>query len=103
MVQPPEKDSSPAPDQRLVRALDHPIRVAFLKLLAQRETITPQEALPLLSKKSLALSNVAYHAGVLEHLGLIEPTGGSSIHGGAVFRATDKGEDVLTALGLSGS
>jgi hypothetical protein len=103
MVQPPEQDSSPAPDQRLVRALDHPVRVALLKLLAKRETITPQEALPLLSKRSLALSNVAYHAGVLEHLDLIEPTGEPNAGGGPVFRATDKGEDALAAFGLSGS
>jgi Helix-turn-helix domain len=103
MVQPPEKDSSPAPDQRLVRALDHPVRVGFLRLLAKRETITPQEALPLLSRKSLALSNVAYHAGVLEHLELIEPTGEPGPSGGPIFRATPKGEDALMSLGLSGS
>lgn len=103
MVQPPEKDSSPAPDQGLVRALDHPIRVAFLKLLAKRETITPEDALPLLSRESPALGNIAYHAGVLEHLELIETTGESNHRGGPIFRATPKGEDALTALGLFGS
>jgi hypothetical protein len=102
MVQLPDRDS-PAPDQRLVRALDHPVRVAFLKLLAKRETITPGEALPLLDRKGIALSNLAYHAGVLEHLEMIETTGDPNPHGGPIFRATPKGESALMALGLCGS
>ena len=41
MFPPSDKSSEP----RLVRALDHPVRARFLKLLADREEITPVEAL----------------------------------------------------------
>ena len=106
-------DSSPVPtphdetdgsslNPRLVRALDHPIRVTFLKLLTDRETITPVEALSLLSEKGPALSNVAYHAGVLEYLEMVEATGDQNPSGGPTYRATPKGEAALMALGFCG-
>jgi len=88
------------PDQRLVRALDHPVRVAFLKLLAERGSVGAPEAFASIDDNDVALSNVAYHAWVLEHLGLIEPaddTGPDGIR----FRATSKGEMALMALGFS--
>ncbi|HEX7277999.1 MAG TPA: helix-turn-helix domain-containing protein [Solirubrobacterales bacterium] len=94
----------PSPDQnfepRLVRALDHPVRARFLKLLADREAVTPVEALPLLDFDGLKLSNVAYHARVLELLELVEPDGQTSEAGGPPFRTTPKGEAALLALGL---
>lgn len=87
-------------DPRLVRALDHPVRTRFLKLLARGEAISPVEALPHLDHQEVALSSVVYHARVLEHLDLIEPTGEPTHSGGASFRATAKGEEALTALGF---
>jgi hypothetical protein len=97
MFPPSDKSSEP----RLVRALDHPVRARFLKLLANREAVSPVEALPLLDLDGLKLSNVAYHARVLELLELVEPTENRSDKGGAPFRTTSKGEDALLALGLS--
>lgn len=102
MPTPHDETDGSSLDPRLVRALDHPIRVAFLKLLTDRETIDPAAALPLLSRKGLALSNVAYHAGVLEHLQMIEATEDSRPGGGPTFRATSKGEAALMALGFYG-
>ena len=96
MFPPSDKSSEP----RLVRALDHPVRARFLKLLADREEITPVEALPLLDLDGIKLSNVAYHARVLELLELVEPAEDRSDHGGHPFRTTPKGEDALLALGL---
>lgn len=95
----PPSDKSFEP--RLVRALDHPVRARFLKLLADREAITPVEALPLLGLDGLNLSNVAYHARVLELLELVEPAGELTGKDGLPFRTTSKGEAALLALGLS--
>jgi hypothetical protein len=96
MPPPPDKSFEP----RLVRALDHPVRARFLKLLADREAVTPVEALPLLDLDGLKLSNVAYHARVLELLELVEPDGETSDTGGPPFKTTSKGEAALLALGL---
>ena len=96
MLPPPEKNFEP----RLVRALDHPVRARFLKLLAEREAVTPGEALPLLDLDGLQLSNVAYHARVLELLELVEPDGSTSDRGGSTFRTTSKGEAALLAMGF---
>lgn len=96
MLPPPEKNFEP----RLVRALDHPVRARFLKLLADREAVTPAEALPLLDLDGLKLSSVAYHARVLELLELVEPHGSTNEMGGVPFRTTSKGEAALLALGL---
>ena len=96
MPLPPDKGFEP----RLVRALDHPVRARFLKLLAAREAITTVDALPLLDLDGLKLSNVAYHARVLELLELVEPAGEMS-NGSLPFRTTLKGDEALLALGLS--
>jgi hypothetical protein len=95
MLPPPENF-----EPRLTRALDHPVRARFLRLLAAREAVSPVEALPLLDLDGLKLSNVAYHARVLELLELVEPDGGTSELGGVFFRTTSKGEAALQALGL---
>jgi Helix-turn-helix domain len=97
MLPPPDKGFEP----RFVRALDHPVRARFLKLLADQQTITPVEALPLLDLEGLKLSNVAYHARVLELLELVEPAGELSDRESLPFRATPKGEEALLALGFS--
>ena len=100
MVQPPDKDGFPALDQRVVRALDHPVRAAYLKLLAARDSLSPAAALPLLRQDGLALSNVVYHARVLDQVELIEPTGEPEPNGGVPFRTTSRGQAALAALGL---
>lgn len=97
-----DPDSGSHFDPRLVRALDHPVRTSFLKLLVQREAISPTEALPLLDRGELPLSNLVYHARVLEHLDLIESTEEATATGGVSFRATSRGEDALMALGFCG-
>jgi len=101
MARPPQGNDDAMPDQRLVRALDHPVRVAFLKLLAERGSIGAPEALTRLQNDELALSNVAYHAWVLEHLELIETAGDTDPKGSTRFRATSKGQMALMALGFS--
>lgn len=88
------------PDQQLVRALNHPLRVSLLKFLAERNTICVSDALSQLNPDEVPLSTVAYHAWVLEHLGLIEPTGETGETGSPLFRATHKGEAALMALGF---
>jgi hypothetical protein len=100
-MSPPPDTDSPGFDPRLVRALDHPVRAAFLKLLAQRGCISPAEALPLLGGAELGLSNVVYHARVLEYFELIEPAGEPERQQGLPFRPTPAGEAAMLALGLS--
>lgn len=95
----PPYDADRGFEPRLVRALDHPVRARFLKLLADREAISPAEALPLLNLEDLALSNVTYHARVLNLFELVEATGEPGPTGGAIFRVTSKGESALLALG----
>jgi hypothetical protein len=101
MVQPPDKDDSAALDQGVVRALDHPVRAAYLKLLAARDSLSPAAALPLLGKDDLALSNLVYHVRVLDYFELVEPTGEPEPNGGVSFRTTPRGQTALAALGLS--
>lgn len=96
----PPFDADKGFEPRLVRALDHPVRARFLKLLADREAISPAEALPLLDLGDLALSNVTYHARVLDQFELVEATGDPLPSGGATFRVTSKGQNALAALGL---
>jgi DNA-binding transcriptional ArsR family regulator len=55
-------------DQRLVRALGHPLRVKILEVLQARKA-SPSELAELLSAP---LGNVAYHVRVLEKCGCIE-------------------------------
>ena len=91
---------TPAHDQRLVRALEHPVRVGFLKLLAERETLSVGEALKLLDRSDLGRGNVAYHVRVLDLFGLVEPAGAATPDGGLTFTATPAGKDAVAALGL---
>jgi len=87
-------------EPRLVRALTHPVRARFMKLLAERKTLSPPEALPLLDLGDLSLSNVAYHVRVLDLFELVETTDAPEPTGGASFRVTPKGETALVAMGF---
>jgi DNA-binding transcriptional ArsR family regulator len=58
-------------DQRLVRALAHPLRVAILEELHERDA-SPNELVEALDSP---LGNVAYHVRVLEKCGCIELVG----------------------------
>jgi DNA-binding transcriptional ArsR family regulator len=101
MVQPSDGDIPAALDQRLMRALEHPVRVGFLKLLASEDSLSPAQALKLLDRDDLALSNIAYHVRVLDQVDLVEPTGEPDQKGTVAFRPTSKGETALEVLGLS--
>ncbi|HEX6601726.1 MAG TPA: helix-turn-helix domain-containing protein [Solirubrobacterales bacterium] len=96
----PPFDADKGFEPGLVRAIDHPVRAQFLKLFAERETVSPAEALPLLEFRNLALSNVTYHARVLDQCELVEATEDPGPNGGATFRVTPKGEDALVVLGV---
>jgi Helix-turn-helix domain len=102
MVQPPDGEMPAALSHRLVRALEHPVRVKFLALLTSEDKLSPAEALPLLNQGELALSNVTYHARVLDQFELVEPTEAPGLNGRTTFRVTPKGETALAALGLPG-
>lgn len=90
-----------APDPRLVRALDHPVRAAFLRLLTERDALGLPEALELLDGQEVALSRLAYHVRLLDRLELVEPIAGAGPAGRVPFRTTSTGEAALAALGLS--
>jgi len=90
-------------DHRLVKALEHPLRVSFLELLAEHGSLTPREALPLLRNPAVALGNLTYHARVLHRFRLIAPTGRRAPAGGVSFRPTHRGETALEMLGVAPS
>jgi hypothetical protein len=96
----PSPDRTPEFEYRLVKLLDHPVRVGFLKLLAGRETLSPAEAREQLGD-DLLLSHVTYHARVLEHFGLIEAAGQPDPVRGVPFRPTTAGQFAMVALGQS--
>lgn len=94
----PSPDRTPEFEYRLVKVLEHPVRVGFLKLLAGRDTLSPIEAQDGL-EDDLPLSKVTYHARVLEHFGLLETAGQPDPDRGAPFRSTPTGQLALVALG----
>lgn len=95
----PAPDSTPEFDHRLVKVLDHPVRIGFLKLLAKRSHLTPAEALAHLQGENLLLSMVTYHARVLHHFGLVEAVGQPRLAESLPFRTTPAGEIALAAMG----
>jgi hypothetical protein len=101
MGHPPEGDPPAALDQRLVQALEHPVRVEFLKLLAQRGALSPGEAQSLLDGGEVALGNLVYHVRVLDYFELVAPAGEPEMGRGQPFKATATGELAIAALGLS--
>lgn len=88
-------------DHRLVKALDHPVRVRFLELLAEYGGLAPSEALPLLRGPATTLAHVTYHVRVLHHFELVEAIEEATGKRGATFQATHKGEVALAALGVA--
>jgi hypothetical protein len=100
----PKDPGAPLPfDHRLVRALDHPVRATFLRLIAERDTLTPAQATALIDDQAVGLARVVYHARVLHGLGLIEAAGEADPKKGVPFRVTSTGADALLALGISPS
>jgi hypothetical protein len=97
----PFPEKTPGFDYGLVRVLEHPVRVEFLKLLNARETLSPAEALAAMPDGDLTLSNVTYHARVLEHHDLIEPADDPTPDRGFPFRVTRNGAFALTTLGYA--
>lgn len=93
----PIPDRTPEFEYRLVKVLEHPVRIGFLKLLAGRDTLSPIEARDHL--KNTPLSKVTYHVRVLEHSGLVEAAGQPDPDRGVPFRSTPTGQLALVALG----
>lgn len=97
---PPIDQTPDSDDARLRQVLQHPIRVALLRLLSEGDSLTPVAALGQLdSSQGMALSNVAYHASVLERAGLLErATAEQAGREGPVYRASPAGRDALATL-----
>jgi DNA-binding transcriptional ArsR family regulator len=87
-------------DRRLIAALEHPVRVRFLELLAEHGRLSPREAFPLLRNRAATLGKLVYHARVLDQFQLIAPADKRAPEGGVYFRLTDQGEAALAMLGL---
>lgn len=94
----PTPDRTPEFEYRLVKVLEHPVRIGFLKLLAGRHTLSPTEARDSLQEDT-PLSQVVYHTRVLEHFGLIEAAGQPDPDRGVPFRSTPSGQFAMVALG----
>lgn len=88
-------------DHRLIKVLEHPLRIGFLKLLAERDTLSPAEALEELRQSDLLLSRLTYHVRVLDQFELVEAVGQAEPERGVPFRVTPSGEFALAALGYS--
>jgi len=95
----PPPDRTPEFEYRLIKVLEHPVRIGFLKLLAERETLSSVEAKEELQKGDLPLSKVVYHVRVLDQFGLLEAAGRPDPDRGVPFRSTPTGQFALMALG----
>lgn len=93
----------PKVDGRLTQAVSHPLRVWFLRLLAKRGSLSPNEALQEMESDGdeVALSQVGYHVWILERFGVIEVANRATRERGAVFRSTDAGELLMLAIGAA--
>jgi DNA-binding transcriptional ArsR family regulator len=69
--------SNRSPQEALVKALNHPVRVKALTILSEK-TASPKEIAEVLD---VPLSNVSYHVRVLDELGLIEIVEEESVRG----------------------
>jgi hypothetical protein len=89
-------------EPRIMQAVSHPIRSEFLRLLAKEVTLSPKGAIALLpSMERLSLSQVNYHMWVLGRDSLVEPAGWESgPDEGISYRATAKGREVMTLIGV---
>lgn len=99
MGQPADRDRGSGYDYRLVKALEHPLRANFLRLLAKRRTLSAPQALPLMSTEA-DLGKLAYQTRMLADLDLIEPAGEPDPQQGLPFRLTTSGRQALVALGI---
>lgn len=77
-----------SPQEVLVKALNHPVRVKALTILTER-TASPKE---ISDQLDAPLSNVAYHVRVLEELGLIEIMEEENVRGSVAhfYRAVER-------------
>jgi DNA-binding transcriptional ArsR family regulator len=66
-----------SPQEVLVKALNHPVRVKALTILTER-TASPKE---ISDETEIPLSNVSYHVRVLDELGLVEIMEEESVRG----------------------
>jgi DNA-binding transcriptional ArsR family regulator len=72
-----KRQSGGSPQEVLVKALNHPVRVKALTILTER-TASPKE---ISDQIEAPLSNVSYHVRVLDELGLIEIVEEESVRG----------------------
>ncbi len=92
----------PKVDGRLAQAVSHPLRVKFLRLLANRESLSLEEALQGIDEGGeVALSQVGYHVSVLQRFGVVELASRPTRERGASFRPTETGELLMLALGAA--
>jgi DNA-binding transcriptional ArsR family regulator len=93
---------TPFVEARIMQALSHPIRSEILRLLASEETLSPQHTISLLSSSEMiSLGQVNYHVWFLDRDGLVEPAGVQpGLDKGIVYRATAKGRQVMTLIGV---
>jgi DNA-binding transcriptional ArsR family regulator len=77
-----------SPQEVLVKALNHPVRVKALTILTER-TASPKEISELIDTP---LSNVSYHVRVLDELGLIEIREEENVRGSVAhfYRAVER-------------
>ncbi|HET9593638.1 MAG TPA: winged helix-turn-helix domain-containing protein [Solirubrobacterales bacterium] len=77
-----------SPQEVLVKALNHPVRVKALTILTER-TASPKE---IAAEIEAPLSNVSYHVRVLDELGLVEIREEESVRGSVAhfYRAVER-------------
>lgn len=77
-----------SPQEVLVKALNHPVRVKALTILTER-TASPKE---IAAEIDIPLSNVSYHVRVLDELGLVEIREEESVRGSVAhfYRAVER-------------
>src|SRR3954451_2691779 len=92
---------------RHIQATAHPLRVGLLEALTSRRSVTTAQALKLLKDRDcrsgnggLTLAQVSYHVRVLEREGLVEDLGPPGLKSGPPFEPTEKGVEVMAAIGL---
>ena len=101
----PRQDDSP--NHKLVKLLAHPVRASLLGLFAEHETVTPRQALDLLelerrsSDEQLTPAQVNYHVRLLADAELVVAADLPAAGGVSLYRATDKGVEVMAMIGLA--
>lgn len=99
MSQPADRDGDATLNPRLVKALEHPVRVRFLSLLAEHGSLSAPEAVSHIDR-SPKLANLVYNVWVLADLDLIEPEGEPTPRGGQSYRVTPRGRQALAVMGI---